>query len=139
MGSDDEAIRKVHAAWIDAVNGGDLAGLLGLMSDDAVFFNPGGPPAGRAEFAEGFKNAHREFHLRCASELMEVAISGDIGYTVCRDSLSLAPRSGGEMSQLRGHRLTIYRRQGDGRWLLARDAHTLVFGELKLQAADRSE
>jgi ketosteroid isomerase-like protein len=27
--------------------------------------------------------------------------------------------------QLAGHRLTVYRKQPDGRWLLARDAHTL--------------
>jgi ketosteroid isomerase-like protein len=27
--------------------------------------------------------------------------------------------------RLAGHRLTVYRKQLDGRWLLARDAHTL--------------
>jgi ketosteroid isomerase-like protein len=27
--------------------------------------------------------------------------------------------------QLAGHRITVYRKQPDGRWLLARDAHTL--------------
>jgi ketosteroid isomerase-like protein len=27
--------------------------------------------------------------------------------------------------QLAGHRLTVYRKQPDGRWLLVRDAHTL--------------
>ena len=32
---------------------------------------------------------------------------------------------GGGGAQLSGHRLTIYRKQPNGRWLLARDAHTL--------------
>jgi ketosteroid isomerase-like protein len=27
--------------------------------------------------------------------------------------------------QLAGHRITVYRKQDDNRWLLARDAHTL--------------
>ncbi len=27
--------------------------------------------------------------------------------------------------ELAGHRITIYRKQADGLWLLARDAHTL--------------
>jgi ketosteroid isomerase-like protein len=27
--------------------------------------------------------------------------------------------------QLAGHRMTVYRKQAAGRWLLARDAHTL--------------
>ena len=30
-----------------------------------------------------------------------------------------------EATQLAGHRITVYRKQPDGRWLLARDAHTL--------------
>lgn len=36
------------------------------------------------------------------------------------------PTNGGPVVRLAGHRLTIYRRQPDGRWLLARDAHTLA-------------
>jgi len=51
--------------------------------------------------------------------------AGDLAYTLCRDSLSVTPRAGGESTPLAGHRITIYRRQPDGRWLLARDAHTL--------------
>jgi ketosteroid isomerase-like protein len=39
--------------------------------------------------------------------------------------LSVAPRAGGQATELAGHRITIYRKQPDGRWLLARDAHTL--------------
>lgn len=34
--------------------------------------------------------------------------------------------NGGPAVRLAGHRLTIYRRQPDGRWLLARDAHALA-------------
>ena len=41
MQSDDQAIRAVHASWIDAVNAGDVARLLTLMADDVVFLNPG--------------------------------------------------------------------------------------------------
>jgi ketosteroid isomerase-like protein len=50
---------------------------------------------------------------------------GDVAFTMCRDSLSLTPRAGGEAEELAGHRITIYRKQPDGRWLLARDARTL--------------
>jgi ketosteroid isomerase-like protein len=39
--------------------------------------------------------------------------------------LSLTPRDGGPTLHFAGHRLTIYRKQPDGRWLLARDAHTV--------------
>ena len=48
-----------------------------------------------------------------------------LAYTRCRDSLSVKPRAGGEATELAVHRITIYRKQPDGLWLLARDAHTL--------------
>jgi ketosteroid isomerase-like protein len=57
--------------------------------------------------------------------LEEIVVVGEVAYTRSRDALSVIPRVGGEATQLAGDRLTIYRKQPDGRWLLARDAHTL--------------
>ncbi len=125
MGPDERAIREVHATWINAVNAGDLACLLDLMTDDVVFLNPGRAPFSRDGFPAVFSSAHQEFCLRCMSELEEVVVADDVAYTLCRDSLSVTPRAGGEATALAGHRITIYRKQPDGRWLLARDAHTL--------------
>jgi uncharacterized protein (TIGR02246 family) len=125
MGSDERAIREVHATWIDAVNGGDLVRLLALMANDVVFLNPGQAPSGRDGFPVGFSAAHQQSRIHCISELEEVVIVGEVAYTLCRDSLSVTPRVGGEATELAGHRITIYRKQSDGRWLLARDANTL--------------
>jgi uncharacterized protein (TIGR02246 family) len=125
MGSSERAIREVHTTWIDAVNAGDLARLLTLMADDVVFLNPGRPRFGRDEFPVGFLAAHEQSRIRCVSELEEVVVVGVVAYTLCRDSLSVTPRTGGEATELAGHRITIYRKQPDGRWLLARDANTL--------------
>ena len=125
MESDERAVREAHTTWIDAVNAGDLAGLLSLMADDVVFLNPGRAPFGRDGFTAGFSSGHQRNLIRCISELEEVTVAGEIAYTLCRDSLSVTPRAGGEATHLAGHRITIYRKQPDGRWLLARDAHTL--------------
>jgi uncharacterized protein (TIGR02246 family) len=125
MGSDERAIREVHTAWIAAASTGDLARLLSLMAHDAVFLTPGRAPFGRDEFSPRFSTAHQQSRIRCTSELQEVVVVGDVAYTLSRDSLSVTPRAGGETTQLAGHRITIYRQQPDGRWLLARDAHTL--------------
>lgn len=126
MGSDERAIRELHAVWIDAVNAGELPRLLGLTTDDVVLLSPGRPPIGRDGFAAVFSTAHQQARIRCLSELQEVVVAGDVAYTVCRDSLTVTPRAGGDTAELAGHRITIYRKQADGRWLLARDAHTLV-------------
>jgi len=126
MGADEQAIREVHATWIDAVNAGDLDRLLALMADDVVFLNPGREPVGRDGFPAGFLAGHERNWIRCISEPEEVVVAGEFAYTMCRDSLTVTPRAGGEAMQLAGHRITIYRKQPDGRWLLARDAHTLA-------------
>ena len=129
MNPDEQAIREVHGTWIEAVNAGDLARLLSLMTDDAVFLNPGEEPLGREGFSVKFPGAHRLHRIHCTSDLEEVVVVGEVAYTRSRDSLSVAPRDGGDAMQLAGHRITIYRRQADGRWLLARDAHTLTLVE----------
>jgi len=125
MRTDEQVIRDVHSTWIDAVNAGDLARLLPLMADDVVFLNPGQAPSGRDGFSIAFSAAHQQAVVRCISELEEVVVVGEVAYTRSRDALSVTPRGGGQSAQLAGHRITIYRRQPDGGWLLARDAHTL--------------
>jgi uncharacterized protein (TIGR02246 family) len=60
MGRDEREIREVHSTWIDAVNAGDLARLLTLMADDAVFLNPGRSPSYREEFSTNFSAAHQQ-------------------------------------------------------------------------------
>ena len=125
MGADERQIREVHSTWIDAVNAGDLTRLLTLVADDVVFLNPGQAPFGRAEFSANFSAAERQVRINCVSELEEVVVASEIAYARSRDTLSVTPHGGKEATQLAGHRLTVYRKQPDGRWLLARDAHTL--------------
>ena len=126
MGPDERAVREVHTTWIDAVNAGDLVRLLTLMADDVVFLNPGKAPFGRDGFSANFTAAHQRVRIRCISELEEVVVVGEVAYTRSRDALSVTPRAGGEATELAGYRITVYREQREGRWLLARDAHTLT-------------
>ena len=125
MAPDERAIRAVHSTWIDAVNAGDLVSLLGLMADDVVFLNPGQAPVGRDGFSPGFSAAHQRARVNCISELEDVVVVGEVAYTLSRDTLSVTPRASGEEMRFAGYRSTIYRKQPDGRWLLARDTHTL--------------
>lgn len=125
MGADERQIREVHSTWIDAVNAGDLARLLTLVTDDVVFLNPGQAPCGRAELSANFSAAQQQARISCVSELEEVVVASEVAYTRSRDALSVTPHDGREATQLAGHRITVYRKQPDGRWLLARDAHTL--------------
>ena len=125
MRSDEQEIHEVHSTWIDAVNAGDLVRLRTLMADDVVFINPAQAPFGRDGFSAAFSAAHQRVRIRCISELEEIVVVGEVAYTRSRDALSVTQRAGGEATQFAGHRITVYRKQPDGRWLLARDVHTL--------------
>ena len=125
MASDEREIRTVHSIWIDAVNAGDLARLLTLVAEDVVFLTPGQALFGREGFSSNFRTAHQQMRICCTSELEEVVVVSEVAYTRSRDALSVTARGGREATQFAGYRITIYRRQPDGRWLLARDAHTL--------------
>ena len=134
MEPDEQAIRQLHSTFIDAVNAADVDRLLGLMTDDVVLLSPGREPVGREGFGPVHSGAHAQSRIRCTSELEEVVVVGDVAYTRSRDALSVTPRAtstrsgqaGGDETRLAGHRLTVYRKHPDGRWLLARDAHTLT-------------
>ena len=125
MSPDERAVREVHSTWIEAVNAGELDRLLGMITDDVVLINPEGAPIGREGFSAKFAGAQEEWRIECRSELEEVVVAGEVAYTRSRDAVFATPRAGGETTQSAGYRLTVYRRQPDGRWLLARDAHTV--------------
>ncbi len=99
------------------------------MADDAVFLDPGHMPFGRDGFSANFAAAHRQLRVRCISELEEVVVVGGVAYTLSRDALSVIPRAGGDVAELAGYRMSVYRERPDGRWLLARDVHTLSTAE----------
>ena len=125
MDPDQQAIRLLIAAWLQATAADDLEHVLDLMADDVVFLNLGQAPFGRDGFSAAFSAGHQQARIRCISELEEVVVVGEVAYTRSRDSLSVIPLAGPEAKQLAGHRITVWRKQPDGRWLLARDAHTL--------------
>jgi uncharacterized protein (TIGR02246 family) len=126
MNPDESQIREVHLTWINAVNEGDLGRLLTLITDDVVFLNPGKDPLDRDGFCANFTpGPQRKALIHCVSDLEEVVVSGDVAYTRSRDSLSVTPHGGAETAKFAGYRISVYRKQPDGRWLMARDAHTL--------------
>jgi uncharacterized protein (TIGR02246 family) len=125
MTSDEREIRTTHSIWIDAVNSGDLDRLLTLVAEDVVFLTPGQAPVGWKGLSSNLMAAHQQMRICCASELEEVVVVGEVAYTRSRDALSVTPRAGGKTAQFAGHRMTVYRKQRDGRWLLARDLHNL--------------
>ncbi|WP_137392532.1 YybH family protein [Rhodoligotrophos defluvii] len=124
MTNDEQAIREVIETWMAASRRGDVATVLGLMTEDVVFMVPGQPPFGKEAFAavsEGMK----DLHIDGRSEILELEVLGDWAYLRTHLNITVT-RPGGPPVHRSGFTLTILRKEADGRWRLARDANLLA-------------
>lgn len=124
MSDDERAIRELVKTWMAASQAGDLKTVLGLMTDDVIFMVPGREPFGKEEFAaasQGMKSARMEG----TSDVRELKILGDWAYLRNYLTLTITPTNGMPVRRT-GYTLTIFRKQPDGRWLLARDANLMT-------------
>lgn len=124
MTEDERAIRQLVETWMRASRDGDVAEVLSLMTDDAVFLVPGAEPFGR----EAFEAASRSMagaRLDGTSEIVELQVLGDWAFTRNRIDLLVTPASGAPTRRA-GYTLTLYCKESDGRWRLSRDANLLT-------------
>jgi len=122
--SDERAIRDLIATWMEASLAGDTARVLSLMTDDVVFLVAGRPPFGKKEFA-ATQNSMAGHRVEGASDVQEVAISGDMAYARSQLTVTITAPTG-DVVRRSGPVLTVFRREADGRWRLARDANLLT-------------
>jgi len=59
------------------------------------------------------------------SEVVELQVLGDWAFSRNRIDMTVTP-PGGEPVRRAGYTLTLYRKEADGRWRLARDANLLT-------------
>jgi uncharacterized protein (TIGR02246 family) len=125
MVTDEQAIRDIQAAWLEATQRGDLARIQSLMADDIVFLTPGRPPFGREAFAAAFQAGLGQARMEGRAEFEEVVVVGTVAYARGRLSLVVTPVADGEPKRLAGYTLSVFRKLPTGRWVLARDANLL--------------
>jgi len=121
---DERAIRHVVATWMQASRSGDTATMLSLMTEDVVFMVPGREPFGREVF-EAVAGAPGAMQIDGTNEIVEIQVLGDWAFTRNRIELSIRPPTG-EPLHRSGYTLTLFRKEADGRWRLARDANLLA-------------
>lgn len=125
MSEDERAIRALVERWMAASKAGDIATVLHLMADDAVFMVPGQEPFGKEAFAAA-SEAQKGLRIEGESDIRELRVLGDWAYMRCRLEMAITPPGAAEPLRRAGYTLTILRKEPDGRWLLARDANLLA-------------
>jgi uncharacterized protein (TIGR02246 family) len=124
MTDDERAIRTVIETWMRATKAADTATVLGLMTDDAVFMAPGRTPFGKDAFAAAAQSM-RNVVIDGTSEIEEIEVLGAFAYARSFIRVAITP-PGGTPVRRSGYTLTIFRRDADGQWRLARDANMLT-------------
>jgi uncharacterized protein (TIGR02246 family) len=132
--ADETAIRKVIETWHRATADADVATVLGLVAEDAVFLAPGRPPMrGRASFAHGLTEILKTHTIRSSGEVRDVRVSGDLGYCWAELTVTATPLDGSAAKLQRGPALSVFRKESSGAWVLIRDANMIVADAAELE------
>ncbi|MDE2365771.1 MAG: SgcJ/EcaC family oxidoreductase [Betaproteobacteria bacterium] len=124
MTEDERAIRQAVTTWLEASRSGDLETVLALMSDDVIFMVPGQEPFGKEAFAAASKGMDG-VKLEGRTEIVELKILGD--WAFIRNHIDLtATLPDGKTVRRSGYTLTLFRKEADGQWRLARDANLMA-------------
>jgi uncharacterized protein (TIGR02246 family) len=123
-GDDERQIRRLIEAWIGASNARNLPALMDMMTDDVVFMTPGRAPFGKAEFAADSQRM-KSVTIDARAEVQEIEVFGP--RATIRNHIQIELTSPGQApKRMSGYAMSILRKEGDGRWRIARDANLVV-------------
>jgi uncharacterized protein (TIGR02246 family) len=125
MSNDEQAIRRWLNDWLRASAKGDSETMLAMLTDDMVFLVPGQPSFGKKEFKAAWDGPMKGPRLESKADLEECIVSGNMACTRTRLAVAITTPDG-NVSRASGYTLSFFRKQPDGRWLLARDANLLM-------------
>ena len=80
---------------------------------------------GRAAFEQGLRTLLAQHQIESTGEIQEVEVSGDLAYAWSMLTVRIVPLAGGNATIRTGNALSILRKQGDGSWVVVRDANLL--------------
>ena len=93
MTDDQYAIRDLVETWMTASRTADLATVMSLMADDAIFLVPGRKPFGKQEFAAA-SQAMKDVRVDGRSDIEELEVLGDWAYLRSRLEVTVTTPGG---------------------------------------------
>ena len=118
---DVTAIKKLAKDWNNGWDQSDTEALLSLYTTDPILM-PQGQPAvmGKNAIRSLYRSLFKEFTVKGKGKVVEVEVSGDLGYFWSSYSLTAMPNAGGAKIKSKGKSLFIVKRQDDNSWKIAR-------------------
>lgn len=121
---DEQAIRELVDTWLAASKAGDNKTLLSLLADDVLFLTPGREPFGKEEFAQ-HDDSMESMTMDAAIDIKEIKVIADWAWMRSFLKVTFTP-AGRNPTKHSGHILTILHKNGDGKWVIARDANFVM-------------
>jgi uncharacterized protein (TIGR02246 family) len=122
---DIEAIRQLFGAWKDAVAAQDIARLLSMVTDDAVFFTQGRDAIRRGEMEDVYRESFSLYELEQDFEFLELRVVGDWAFAIGRESARLTPSGGDAPIRTSGMAISLLTKTTEG-WKFARGVNNLA-------------
>ncbi|NHJ38395.1 YybH family protein [Candidatus Hodarchaeum mangrovi] len=121
MTSLKDEIEKIWKEYASSVKKGDLDRWIKLWIDDGIQMPPNAPlNIGKEKISAFFKSMKEISPSDMVINSEEVREAGDWGFSRGNYWLETAPKEG-EITKLEGKFLTIFEKQDDGSWKIARD------------------
>ena len=119
--ADVAAIKRLAKAWHAAWNRGDAEALCSLYAQNPVLM-PQGQPAvtGKKAIRSLYRSFFEAFTVKGRGKVIEIEVSGDLGYFRSSYTLTAAPKAGGDPIKGEGRSVFILKRQSDNSWKIAR-------------------
>jgi uncharacterized protein (TIGR02246 family) len=122
--ADTQALRDLEAGWNQDWASKDAEKLIAHYADDAVLMAPGVAAArGKDAIRKGLAEmvADPALSLKFQASMVEVARSGDVGYTQGSYTLTVTDSVSKKPITDHGSYVTTYRKQADGLWKAVAD------------------
>ena len=120
--TDIGAIDKVRDTHVAALNAGDAAAWAAQFADDGLQMPPNGPAnMGKPMIASWCHAMLSQFRVKFGLSVKEVHVLGEWAFESGGYTISLSQSAGGPSMQDSGKYITIYKKQPDQTWRMARD------------------
>lgn len=120
QGGDVDEIRQLAEDWRSGWVAGDAEALLELYADEPVLMPWGQPTVfGKDAIRPLYQSMFSEYAIKSEPRVMDVEVSGDLGYFWCTYALTATPKAGGTPREEEGKAVFIVRRE-HGAWKIAR-------------------
>jgi len=116
-----ERLANSHSAWLQAVNGSDLAGYAEVVAENVVWIPPGQDAVeGRANFRRWLTPFFEEYDYEFAITDFSFRMAGRWAAERGRFHSRLTPRDGGQAMEHSGRFLVLWRQDDDSEWRIDR-------------------